>query len=117
MGEIVDPKAVTQVDLGSVPIDTSKIVLPTEDVILDIQILRTPDRKWSRFDVRTTQRTLDVCPGTVGTVAFDAICEKCAAMLKTAQGVAFLQSLQVVVAGKPLELKPAVVEAAVVAPK
>ena len=120
MGEIVEPTVVKQLSIAPVAIDVQKVVLPTEEYLCDISILRTTaDRKWSRFEVRTTQRTLDICPGTVGTVAFDALCGACAAMFETAQGASFLSALQAVVAGKPLEArsKVEVVEVTVVAPK
>ena len=108
MGEL-EPTAVTQLTIAPVAIDTQKVVLPTEEHTVDIQILRTTaDRQWSRFKVRTTKRTLDVSPGTVGTTEFNAICEKCAKMFQTADGVAFIGALQAVIAGKPLEARNAV---------
>lgn len=117
MGE--EPKVVTQVDLGVVAIDTQKVVLPTSEVLQNLTIERTSDGKWSQFPIQTSYRSVTINPGLLGQEAFDAICEKAAAMLKTQQGVAFLQSIQAVVAAKPLEArsKVEIVEVEAVAPK
>jgi len=102
MGEL----KVTQVDLGAVEIDVSKVApLPTSERIQTITIERTGDGKWCQFPVKTSERDHTINPGLVGQVAFNAICEKCAAMIKTEEGLAFLQSIQAVVAAKPLEAR------------
>ena len=116
MGEIVEPLPTPS--LGVASIDASKVTMPTEEHIVSLTIeLTASDRKWSRFAIRTTQRTIQVSPGEVGEAAFRAYCDAWAKMLATPQGVAVLASARAFIAGKPLELKPAVVEAAVVAPK
>ena len=114
MGE-VEPKVVTQVNPGKVAIDVAKVVMPTEESIRTLTTEWTGDGKWCQFPVRTSQRSMNVSPGSMGQEEFDGLCEKAAAMYKTAQGVAFLAAIRAEVAVKPLEANVSITEVAPIA--
>jgi hypothetical protein len=106
---------VTQAAPAKIAIDAQKVTMPTEETIRRLETQWTGDGKWCQFRITTDQRTVAMDPGGMGQEAFDAHCELSAAMYKTAEGQAFLASVNAFLTGRQLELRPAIAEKAVVA--
>jgi len=114
MGE-VEKRVVTQVNPGKIAIDVAKVVMPTEEGIRTLTTEWTGNGKWCQFPVRTSQRSMNVSPGSMGQEEFDDLCELAAAMYQTDEGVAFLAAIRAEVAAKPLEANVSISEAAPIA--
>lgn len=102
------------VDMGSEPVVTQDVVVPTEEKIIEFQVTaRAEDRSPSQISVRTVhaagQRTV-ILNGTNNTPEeFEEIWNRFLAMKATPEGVAFFQGLKLGLSREPLKLKTSVV--------
>lgn len=114
MGES-KPIEPTAPSLGVVPIDTSKVVMPSGRTLTGWvfqEVIEDGKACWQRFEVLTTQGTEPVEPGIQGDEEFKAYCAKVEAMFKTSEGQAVIAANLEIVGAKPLELSNVTVKAA-----
>ena len=102
------------VDMGSEPINTESVVVPTQEKIIEFQVTaKAEDRSPSQIRIRTVheagQRTVILNEANNTPEAFKEIWDRFLAMKATPQGIAFFQGLKIGLRRQPLKLTTSVV--------